>query len=354
MANYQFTSKSCLSFNDITLAPRFSALSSRMPEHYDTTVEILPGLKLATPLISANMDCVTNANMSIWMRRYGGLGILHRFYASNEERMKEALQCECISIGTSTSEIEFAFDYIDQRAGEYASICIDIAHGHHIQVQTAVEKLRARYPSLPIIAGNICTYEAAIFMTELGVDAIKVGIGPSPVCTTRYVTGHGIPQMTAIQNVCGGVCSDRRRWKNGIRPKIIADGGLKSSGDIVKAIAVGADAIMSGSLFVSTHESAAQKLHIDGQTRVIYRGQSSHEIQKDNNKFRPEIAAEGIVKTLDAVRPLSEVFDELMGGIRSGLSYSGVNNLQDLAKFAEIYQVSHHGYTEGLPNHGQH
>lgn len=355
-----------LAFNDITLIPQYSDIKSRLDVNTSTS---LGKFNLENPIISANMDCVTNARMAIAMRKLGGVGILHRFYKSDQDRkmdihayFSEMHELPIFSIGVSKEEIDFAV-WVSTMYSMPIHVCVDIAHGHSLLMAECIDRLRKElHKDSYIIAGNVCTYKGAEFLVNLGVDAIKVGVGPGSNCKTRTVTGHGIPQISAIQecNLAIG---------HGI--VLIADGGITNSGDICKAIACGADLVMVGRLLAGCNESAAPYAqHIstipyyangvrhmgycdtDDTRYKVYRGQSSHEIQMDMETYRPGIASEGIVTNILSTGPLENTLNELVGGLRSGMAYSGTKTLKEFQCEARWLPITHNGYTEGTP-HGK-
>lgn len=356
-----------LTFNDISIIPQYSDIKSRLD--VNTSIS-LDRFNLENPIISANMDCVTDAKMAIAMRKLGGIGILHRFYKSEQDRkmdihayFSEMHELPIFSIGVSEDEINFAI-WVSTMYNMPIHVCVDIAHGHSILMAECIHKLKANLlHGSYIIAGNVCTYEGAEFLVNLGVDAIKVGIGPGSNCKTRIVTGHGIPQISAIRRCKQAVV--------GTKVKLIADGGITNSGDICKAIACGADFVMIGRLLAGCNESAAPYLQItrtvpyytngikyDGYFDVddieykVYRGQSSHEIQMDMGTYRPTIASEGISTKILATGPLENTLNELVGGLRSGMTYSGTRTLKEFQSKARWALVTYNGYKEGTP-HGK-
>ncbi len=215
---------------------------------------------------------------------------------------------------------------------------VDTAHGHSHRVLEAVKMIRKRYENLLIIAGNVATAEGTEALIEAGADVIKVGIGPGSICTTRIVTGIGVPQLTAILD-----CSRAAQKHN--RP-IIADGGIRYSGDIVKALAAGADAVMLGSIFAGTDESPGEKVIVHSRAFKEYRGMGSEGAMKEGSsdryaqegqrKFVPE-GLEGLVPYKGSVR---DIVFQLVGGIRAGMGYVGARNLQELGEQARFIKIS--------------
>lgn len=225
------------------------------------------------------------------------------------------------------------------------AIVIDTAHGHSRGVIDYVRSTRERFPKLQIVAGNIATGEAAIALAEVGVDAVKVGIGPGSICTTRVVAGIGVPQLSAVMNVSKALKA------KGYDIPIIADGGIRFSGDIVKAIAAGADAVMMGSVFAGTEESPGETIIFEGRKFKTYRGMGSIESMQKGSKDRyfqaeetddKKLVPEGIVGRVPYKGTLSEILYQLIGGLRAGMGYSGAKNIQDLktAKFMRISSAS--------------
>ncbi|WP_068612631.1 IMP dehydrogenase [Paenibacillus tuaregi] len=227
-------------------------------------------------------------------------------------------------------------------------ITVDSAHGHHINIVDAVRELRARYPKLTIIAGNVATGHATRDLIEAGASVVKVGIGPGSICTTRVVSGIGVPQITAIYD-CATVAREY-----GV--PIIADGGIKYSGEIPKAIAAGAHAVMLGSLFAGTEESPGESEIYQGRRFKVYRGMGSLAAMKQGSKDRyfqdddKKLVPEGIEGRVAYKGPLSDTIHQLIGGLRSGMGYCGTANLDELREETEFVRITGAGLRESHPH----
>jgi IMP dehydrogenase len=248
------------------------------------------------------------------------------------------------AVGVSESELLRAEALIK---ADVDVICIDTAHGHSRGVINAIKEIKKSYPEVQLIAGNIATKEAAEDLIKAGADAIKVGIGPGSICTTRIIAGVGVPQITAIIN-----CSEAGKKYN---IPVIADGGIKYSGDIVKAIAVGADSVMIGSLFAGTEESPGETILYQGRSYKMYRGMGSIGAMKNGSKDRYfqadvnseiKLVPEGIEGKVPYKGSLSSSIYQLIGGLRSGMGYVGSYNLEELRKKAKFVKISLAGYKE--------
>nr|WP_208420636.1 IMP dehydrogenase [Paenibacillus lupini] len=227
-------------------------------------------------------------------------------------------------------------------------LVVDSAHGHHINILDAVRKLRAKYPDLTIIAGNVATGEATRDLIEAGASVIKVGIGPGSICTTRVIAGIGVPQITAIYD-----CATVAREYN---VPVIADGGIKYSGDITKAIAAGASAIMIGSLFAGTAESPGETEIFQGRSFKVYRGMGSLGAMKEGSKDRyfqeneSKLVPEGIEGRVPFKGPLADTVHQLLGGLRSGMGYCGTKNLDELRNDTQFIRITGSGLRESHPH----
>ncbi len=229
-------------------------------------------------------------------------------------------------------------------------LVIDTAHGHSAAVLSMIRTVRKRYPGLEIAGGNVATAEATLALIKAGVDAVKVGIGPGSICTTRIVAGAGVPQLTAV-----AACAKAAKRH---KVPIIADGGIKFSGDITKAIAAGADTIMIGSLFAGTQESPGETVFLQGRTYKVYRGMGSLGAMEQGGKdryfqeFEPtaKLVPEGIEGRVPHRGAMSGVIGQLMGGLRAGMGYCGCRNLTELQKKARFMRVSSAGLRESHPH----
>jgi IMP dehydrogenase len=333
-----------LTFDDILLIPQYSEVESRKDVQIDTNVL---GHDFTIPICSANMDTVTEVKMAKEMARLGGAGFLHR-YASTEDVLKWVAELvsdgvvAIPSIGIKPQDLEAAKRYVDAGAD---AINIDIAHGDSLHMVKMVEALKAL--NIKVVAGNVATFEAAFRLATAGADVIKVGIGGGSMCTTRIVTGHGVPQITAIQE-----CSRVRETFSNI--KIIADGGIRNSGDMVKALAFGADMCMVGSLLAGTNETPGQIIETmkNGKwhTGKRYRGMASTGARASVAKVGADYTPEGVETTVDCTGPVEDIIAKLAGGIRSGLSYSGAWNIAQLRFEAQYSIITNNGIIESRPH----
>jgi IMP dehydrogenase len=245
------------------------------------------------------------------------------------------------AIGATADFMERAEELVSRKVDVLA---IDTAHGHTSRVMAAVKALKSKYPEVQLVAGNVATYEGAKALICSGVDGIKVGIGPGSICTTRVVSGAGVPQITAISE-----CSKAAR-EAGV--PLIADGGIKYSGDITKAIAAGADTVMIGSLLAGTDESPGETILYQGRTFKTYRGMGSMGAmsQGTSNRYEQDptgkLVPEGIEGRVAAKGPLSELVYQLVGGLRSGMGYCGVKVIPDLQREAHFLRISPAGLRE--------
>lgn len=333
-----------LTYDDVLLVPQRSTGASRANVGLSTR---LGRLHLTIPFVSANMDTVTGPEMAIAMSRLGGMGILHRYATPNEvlgwiSRIHDEEQLAVPSIGIKEEDLKAAQAYLD--AGVCA-ICVDVAHGHADTVAKTVMALK-KMGYETVIAGNVATAEGTLFLIQAGADVIKVGVGPGSMCTTRLVTGHGVPQLTAVLE------SAEVADKHG--KQIIADGGIRHPGDAVKAIAAGAHAVMLGGMLAGTDETPGDWLSMsDGMARKkVFRGMASAAAQ---TSFRGSVGngvPEGETTLVDSRGPVSEVVGVMVGGLRSGLTYHGAATLGDLHEYAEFVEVSGNTLHENGP-HGK-
>lgn len=333
-ADYYYT------FDDILITPDYSDIESR--SEIDTSVDFL-GLKLKIPFISANMDYVTGFEMALRMHELGGLGILHRFepWEDQIKSMEKLNDLEIpffFSVGIrdiqdSLNRVKSAKEWFPYLYG----ICIDVAHGHHKKVGELVETIKGNMDesisSLKVIAGNVATFEGVLFLYEHGADAVKVGIGAGSVCTTRTVAGIGVPQLSAIME-----CAGLKEEIEGIR--IIADGGIRYSGDVAKALVAGADMVMIGNLFAGTDESPGEAFFLNNKKYKRYRGQAS--FGSNGERY----VKEGIEGIVPAKGPVEPIVQQLKAGLQSSMSYVGARTLDEFQVKAKFVEVSSHTLME--------
>ena len=341
--------KEALTFDDVTLVPKYSSV---LPSDVITETSLSKNLHLKIPLITSAMDTVTESKMAIAIAKAGGIGVIHR----NLDVKKQILEIKKVksqkllvgaAVGAGDNEFIRAKKILKENID---LLVVDTAHGHTKKVGEIITKIKKIKPEkVTLCAGNVATSEAASFLVKLGVDIIKVGIGPGSICTTRLVAGIGVPQLSAILNV-----------KKGLKKKkvsIIADGGIKFSGDIAKALAAGADAVMIGSLFAGTDEAPGKIIKKNGKLYKSFRGMGSigamnkgsadryYQIkQKDKSKYVPE-GVEGFVKYKGKV---DKIFYKLIGGLKSSMGYLGAKKLNLLRTNPKFVKITKAGFYESM------
>jgi len=325
-----------LTFDDVLIVPARSDIRSRRDPHL--TSKLTKKVSIETPIISANMDTITEYDMALAMNQLGGVGILHRFIsieeqASQARRLKEAgVKVVSASVGVGEEFKTRAKALIDVGVN---IITIDIAHGHSVQMMETMKWLKDHHPDVEIIAGNMATPDAARDLIEAGADAIKVGIGPGSMCTTRIITGCGVPQLTAIA-LCAEIAESY-----GV--PVIADGGVRTSGDMVKAYAAGASTVMLGSMLSGTIETPGEIKNGKKQ----YRGMASRAAQDSWRGGVPEgMAPEGESTQVNVKGHVKDVILELAGGIRSGMSYVNATTVAEIREKALFMEMSANGIAE--------
>lgn len=320
-----------LTYDDVALVPQFNNIPSRTEPSLETW--LTRKLKMGIPLIAANMDSVICDELAEILIEQGSIPIFHRFtsFEEQEKWVKKFQGKTFVSCGIQ--KIDETRKLLDLGA---IGVCIDVAHGHSDRMFRHIEELKKNHPDKEIIAGNVCTAMAYHDLVNAGADAVKVGVGPGAACTTRMVTGFGVPQFTAVQ--------DCARIAEKLRVPLIADGGIRTSRDVVLALAAGASSVMVGKLFSQTLESAAPKRKSDRYPsgyEAKFRGQASADFQ---NEFYGGLKAKTVAEGIDFWGPVSgnalELINNLLGGIRSGLTYGGARNLKELQRKAEFIQVS--------------
>lgn len=339
-----------LSYDDVLLVPQYSNINSRNDVSLKT--RITERFVLDIPLISANMSDVTDAKMAIALAKLGGLGVIPRFLPvemQSEEVsiVKKEKLLVAAAVGARNGIVERAEALV--KAG-VDILFIDVAHGHMQKNLDATIKLKQMFRNdVDIVSGNSATFEATEALFKAGADCVKVGVGPGSICTTRIETGSGVPQISAILESARAA----RKYKK----YIIADGGIKTSGDVVKGLAAGASAIMAGSIFAGTDEAPGKFIKKDGIKYKVYNASTSlaektkhtlfniHEIEKHYVK-----QIEGVESIVPYKGTLKMVVDKFTASIRSGFSYSGAKNIEMLWKNAKFVRMT----SQGLRESGSH
>ena len=324
-------------FDDVALVPQYNNVPSRTEPSLETW--LTKDTKVGIPIVAANMDTVIGSELADILIQNKSLPIYHRFTDLESQK----LWCEKYANKTF---ISCGIHHLDQaklllELGALG-VCIDVAHGHSTKMLSLIENLKKSFPNKQIIAGNICTPMAYHDLVNAGADAVKVGIGPGAACTTRIKTGFGVPQFTAIK-ACAEV-ADR------LRVPLIADGGIRTSRDVVLALAAGASTVMIGKLFAITEESAAQKREHNQKLEAHYRGQASANFQQDfYGGLKDKTVAEGVDFWAEVSGPAQALINNILGGIRSGLTYGGARSIKELQRKAEFVEVSKSYMHESFP-----
>ena len=343
--------KEALTFDDVTLAPKYSEI---LPSDVDTSIKLTSNIKLKVPLLSSAMDTVTESKMCIAIAEAGGIGVIHRNLNIKNQvaeirKVKKKKLLVGAAVGAGINEFNRAKNILKENID---LIVVDTAHGHTKKVADIIKKIKKIKPKrTALCAGNVATTEAAKFLIKLGVDIIKVGIGPGSICTTRLVAGIGVPQLSAIINVRNGL--GKRKTS------IIADGGIKFSGDIAKALSAGADAVMIGSLFAGTDEAPGKIIKRDGKLFKSFRGMGSigamnkgsadryfQKKQSDSSKYVAE-GVEGLIKYKGQV---SKIIYKLVGGLRSSMGYLGCKQIKNLKNKPKFVKITKAGFYESMVN----
>ncbi|MFZ4403308.1 MAG: guanosine monophosphate reductase [Pseudobdellovibrionaceae bacterium] len=325
-----------LTFDDVLIVPAKSDVRSRKDPSLRSP--LTKNFFIETPILSANMDTVTEIEMAKAMHDLGALGILHRFMPS-EEQSRQVQELRSLGhhiVAASTGVGEEGRDRAKALVAAGVNILtLDIAHGHSVQMLEMIEWCKKQFPTVQILAGNVATPQATAELISAGADAIKVGIGPGSMCTTRIITGCGVPQLTAI-----ALCAEEARR---FAVPVIADGGIRYSGDIFKAFAAGANTVMLGSMLAGTIETPGEIKH----GRKQYRGMASKSAQESWRGGVPSgMAPEGESTFVNIKGHVKDVISELTGGVRSGMSYVNATSIDEIPYKAFFIEMSAHGTTE--------
>ena len=359
--------KKGLTFDDVLLIP---AESHVLPNEVDLSTQLADNLKLHIPLISAGMDTVTEGPMAIAMALQGGLGVVHK-NMSIQAQAGEVANVKSVvvpagatkaavddnnrllvaaAVGVTSDTFERAEALL--KAGADA-IVIDTAHGHSAGVLRKIAEIREHFPDATLIAGNVATGEATRALFDAGVDVVKVGIGPGSICTTRVVAGVGVPQITAIYDAA----SVAREYNK----PIVADGGIKYSGDVVKALAAGGNAVMLGSMLSGTTEAPGEVFEDNGKKYKAYRGMGSvgamAQAHGSSDRYfqggvneANKLVPEGIEARVEYKGDVSDIVFQIDGGLRSGMGYVGASDIPTLIEKAQFVQITNAGLIESHPH----
>ena len=347
--------KEGLTYDDVLLIP---AHSDVLPREVDITSHFTREITLKLPMVSSAMDTVTDARVAEAFARLGGIGVIHKNMPLDQQTAQVAQVKSrtdegghALLVAAAVGINPHSLDSIDALIAVGAdAVVLDTAHGHSQMVLDTIRKARKAFPKIQIVAGNIATAEAALALKDCGVDAVKVGIGPGSICTTRIIAGIGVPQLTAILDTAEAL--------EGSGIPIIADGGIRYSGDIVKALAAGASTIMAGSLFAGTDETPGTVIEVNGKKYKAYRGMGSLEAMQKGSKDRyfqdmeadiKKLVPEGVTAHGPYRGPLSDVVYQLVGGIRSGMGYCGARTIPELRK-ARFIKITAAGMVESHPH----
>jgi IMP dehydrogenase len=385
-----------LTFDDVLLVPAHSAVH---PRDVDVGSRFSRRIALNLPIVSSAMDTVTESELAIALARVGGLGVIHKNLAIAEQcaqvdrvkrsqsgtiadpvtlppsaspgkaraipqehlietRTRHPLACRdalgrlrvAAAVGAGGDALERAAELV--RAGVDALV-VDSAHAHSSGVMKVAGAVRERFPDVDLVVGNVGTFEGARAVADLGADAVKVGMGPGAICTTRVVSGAGMAQITAVLEAA--------RALEGRDVPIIADGGIKYSGDIVKALAAGAHSVMIGSLFAGTAESPGETVLLEGRSYKVYRGMGSLSAMaaakgsreryfQDDADEPAKLVPEGIEGRVPFKGPLEPLVFQLVGGLRSGMGYCGVAGIEELRTRTRFVRISPAGLRESHPH----
>lgn len=339
-----------LTFDDVLLIPQKSEV---LPRDVTLRTQLTKKLYLEIPMLSSPMDTVTESAMAIAMGKEGGLGIIHKNLDEAQQvaevkKVKQAGFLAGAAVSVGDKAIRRAEALVEARVDV---LVVDSAHGHSKGVLEMVKYLKKTYPQIEVVGGNVATPEATHDLIKAGADAVKVGIGPGSICTTRIVAGIGVPQLTAIMN-CYTVAK-----KAGV--PIIADGGVRYSGDIVKALAAGANAVMMGGALAGTDEAPGEVITENGIKMKAYRGMGSLEAMQHGSKDRylqesvteaKKLVPEGIVGKIKYKGSVDQVVYQLLGGLRAGMGYCGVATIDELHDRAQFVRITNAGIRESHPH----
>ena len=331
------------SFDDVLIVPKYNKVPSRKDVNFKTRVTKNHSIDI--PILAANMDTICESEMAITLGRLGGLGVIHRFLTIREQ----AAQVKLVKDNNLLAAAAIGVKDYQERSEALSQVGVDIlvldvAHGHSKRTDTVLDFIKTNYPKIDVMVGNIATKDAAEHFINKGADGLKVGIGPGSMCITRIMAGAGVPQISAIM--------DAYEASQG-RVPVCADGGLKYPGDLTKAIGAGADTIMSGSLFAGTLETPGNIIEMDGKKFKEYRGMASYKatVKKmalDGQKVDEVVHVEGEMTLTPYAGEVSLVIKKLLGGLASGMTYVGAQNIEALKGKADFVEITSAGMKESI------
>lgn len=331
------------SFDDVLLIPKYNRVKSRKEVSFKT--KVTKNYFLDIPLLVANMDTVCESEMAIAVGKMGGLGVVHRFMTiENQAREIAKIKKENLLAAAALGVKDYEERVKALSDSGVDILVLDVAHGHSKRVGKTLDYLKERYPKIDVMVGNIATKDAAEYFINKKADAIKVGIGPGSMCTTRVMAGAGVPQITAIMDVYEASQG---------RVPVCADGGIKNPGDIVKAIGAGADTVMSGSIFSGTKETPGKIITKNGKKYKEYRGMASYlatvkKMALDGKKKDEVVHVEGEMTTIEYKGSVVPIVSKFLGGLASGMTYMGADNIERVKGKADFIEISDAGLKESV------
>lgn len=340
-----------LTYDDVLLLPNYSEVT---PSQTNVSAQLTKKIALEIPIVASPMDTVCESALALAISKQGGYGIIHRNFSIEDQVSQVTTVLK--EGGRVGAAVGLGADFADRVAALVKAgvpeICIDSAHGHTKQVLEAVKFIIAKYSEVEVIAGNVATYDGAKALFEAGAAAVKVGMGPGSICTTRIMSGMGVPQLSAVIE-----CVRAAQEMGG---SIIADGGIKTSGDIVKALAAGANAVMLGSLLAGTDEAPGDMIEVSGKMYKSYRGMGSIAAMKKGSAARygqqyqagksKQLVPEGVEGLVPHRGPLADHLHQLIGGLRAGMGYLGARTIAELQEKAQFIKISRTAFVESQPH----
>lgn len=355
--------KDALAFDDVLLVPQYSEIT---PDMADVSTKLTNTFKMNVPFLSAAMDTVSEHKLVTALALAGGLGVIHKNmsiadqakevemvknYEFDNEKNKRALidkkgrLCVGAAIGVTADMMDRVHALMDAGVDVFV---LDSAHGDSKNIINAIKNLRLEYPSMELIAGNVATYEGALDLMKAGASAVKVGMGPGSICTTRIIAGIGVPQLQAVM--------DCARASKEMNVPIIADGGIKYSGDVVKALAAGANTVMLGGLFATCEEAPGDIYESNGKKYRTYRGMGSIEAMAKGSTDRyfqtghKKFVAEGVQGIVEVKTTVEELVFQLIGGLKAGMGYCGSKDIPTLQEKGTFIKITNNALLESHPH----